>query len=700
MNKNIVGILSGAVFGFVSAWAYLGGPESTNVDDPVIIVRDIGNLPPMTEVEVAKHRAQRFESLTTIEETLRLRSDFDQTEALYVLAGRSDSAGVQDLIYQTIRVADASDRRAGLSILFARLTDIDPRSAVAIAGRAPFTAERSVEPSIWRTWARYDLEGALNAASTLSPLTRKVRAAESIYGAHGYIGNSITLQIEDALGVPPSKWIKSQYIQSLAADSPESAFEYLNELRPLSEQNNAALTLGDYFGQSSPGRAEGYASLISQKSARSVYESRVIDAIAKINPTMMLDRWMKDPDMRKYGAAISTAIAQLAYTDLEQAIRYVHATENRQMKQLMSHSITQALAANDPERALEWARDSSIGHDKSVYQQAIMLVSVSHPNVAMEAINDMPVGNERDSLTALVVSSIAQSDPVIALATVEQMPAGPGKQQAAQYLLMHWVRVDSQAAFSWAIDNTEVLGPQALRNVSNQLISQDPEAAMQMLPRLDKKTAGEWSVRIVRALANQQSPAAAEVFMSRYRDTPEYSQMQATLIPQVAQTDVVRAKSMADGMADGKDRDTVYVQLIGIVASRDPHQAASWLASVQDEHSRSQAVSSLVQSWSQADPASAARWVKNLPADKTRDSAISTLVNASQTFSESKVNLINSIVDDQTRSQTKIMYIYRMAQTDRNKAEAMLNSMQLDDAQRKQIEELLRQTRTQYNVSY
>ena len=95
-----------------------------------------------------------------------------------------------------------------------------------------------------------------------------------------------------------------------------------------------------------------------------------------------------------------------------------------------------------------------------------------------------------------------------------------------------------------------------------------------------------------------------------------------------------------------------------------------------------------------------ARWVKNLPADKTRDSAISTLVNASQTFSESKVNLINSIVDDQTRSQTKIMYIYRMAQTDRNKAEAMLNSMQLDDAQRKQIEELLRQTRTQYNVSY
>ena len=47
--------------------------------------------------------------------SLAVPTDFVQTEALYVLAGRSDSGAVQDLIYQANRIADTADREAALA---------------------------------------------------------------------------------------------------------------------------------------------------------------------------------------------------------------------------------------------------------------------------------------------------------------------------------------------------------------------------------------------------------------------------------------------------------------------------------------------------------------------------------------------------------------------------------------------------------
>lgn len=696
VRKTIFNIFIGLALGIAATVLVLNRSAPAPIAGSPIegsprVVRDIGDVTPMTEVEVAAHRAQRFESLTSVEQILRLRSDFDQTEALYVLAGRSDSAEVQDLIHQTLRVADSSDRRAGLSILFARLTDIDPESAVAIAAHPPFTAERTVEPSIWRAWARSDLDAALLAASKLSPASRKTSAAEAIYGAHGYLGNNVTQRIEDALGVPPSQWIKSQYLQSLAADAPESAFDYLNELRPLKEQHIAAWVLGEYFGRNSPEYAESYASLILNGLARSNYEARVVEATAKSNPTMILDRLMADPNMRKYGAALASAISQLANTDLEQAMRYAHAAENQQTKMVLSSAITRVLARDDPLRALEWARENAVGQGQSLYQQAIVLVASMHPDIAMDAINNIPSGNERDSLTAMVVSTMAQSDPVNAIAILDQMPAGRGKVQAAQQLLTTWLQSDAKAAVSWAVDYGGEYGPQLLKKMSGQIIRQSPETAIQLLPRLDEKTASDWSVRIVQTLARRQSPAAAEAFMHQYKNKPEYARMQAALIPSVAQTDLPRAKQMADGMPNGSDRDGVYAQLVGLAASTDPHQAAAWIDSIGSEASRAVATSMLVRVWSQTDATSASRWVRSLPAGASRDDAISGLINSSADFSDSRLRLVESIGNKQKRSQAMMSYIYRLALVDPSGAESLLNRKQFTDVERTQLEQMLKQ---------
>jgi hypothetical protein len=173
MNRLATGISIGAAIGLAvgaAAVRLLDDRAASGIDiQEHEIVRDIRDVPQISMDETEAHRADRFASLTTLEDMLTLPSDFAQTEALYVLAGRANSAEVQNLIHQATRIADTSDRRAAMSILFSRLADIDPYSAVAIAGQTPFTEDQWVESSFWRNWSRLSLEAALAGAKKLTP---------------------------------------------------------------------------------------------------------------------------------------------------------------------------------------------------------------------------------------------------------------------------------------------------------------------------------------------------------------------------------------------------------------------------------------------------------------------------------------------------------------------------------------------------
>ena len=84
------------------------------------------NIPTLSRTAAESHRENRYSSIHTIEDTLALPGDFAQTEALYALAGRSDSAGVQNLIFQANGIADPSDRKAALDILFSKADGTRP----------------------------------------------------------------------------------------------------------------------------------------------------------------------------------------------------------------------------------------------------------------------------------------------------------------------------------------------------------------------------------------------------------------------------------------------------------------------------------------------------------------------------------------------------------------------------------------------
>ena len=153
------GILIGVLITFAAARFGASGEQR-----PSEVVRDITDVPKVTEAVADQHREERYANLKSATEIMALPTEFARLEAMYALAGRSGSAAVQDLIFEADRVADVQQRESLLNVLFYRLTELDPRSALALTQVDSFKKTRSLEQTVWRAWARSDLDDALFAA--------------------------------------------------------------------------------------------------------------------------------------------------------------------------------------------------------------------------------------------------------------------------------------------------------------------------------------------------------------------------------------------------------------------------------------------------------------------------------------------------------------------------------------------------------
>ena len=291
MNNSTVAViagLSGLAAGVVLTWLLTGQQQQTKSElTPVPVTRDIVDVPTVTEAEAESHREDRYARIETIEDTLSLPGDFAQTEALYVLAGRSDSAAVQALIDQANRIADPTDRNAAITILFLRLAELDPRSALTMSRMRTYTSSRNLEAIIWRAWSKLDLDAALDAAKQLDTAAERGLAAQTMLAAYGYTGNAVTERIEQELGIQASRSSRGRYLVSLADRSINEAIDYLNGLPPV-QQQEAVQWLASYLGQRNPSEALRYAELIANPQSRKSFSDTLSTSMAVLEPERVL----------------------------------------------------------------------------------------------------------------------------------------------------------------------------------------------------------------------------------------------------------------------------------------------------------------------------------------------------------------------------------------------------------------------------
>ena len=186
MTKTMTALCSGVVLGVLATLAVVQFERSRN-PVPGVVVRDIADVPKMTPAIAEKHRGDQYANLVNIEQILSLPTIFARSEAMHVLAGRSDSGGVQFLIFEADRIADPIERVRLLNVLFFRLAEADPKSALAMARTGSFLAVKTLEQTVWLAWARNDLDDALFEAKTQTTTAQQKFAAQSLYAAFGYM---------------------------------------------------------------------------------------------------------------------------------------------------------------------------------------------------------------------------------------------------------------------------------------------------------------------------------------------------------------------------------------------------------------------------------------------------------------------------------------------------------------------------------
>jgi hypothetical protein len=635
--------------------------------------------------QVEKQRADRFSSLKTVQDTLRFPSEFDQTEALYVLVGRSNSNELQKLIQQANQISDGSDRVAALSILFLRLVDIDPNAAVALSGQGAFIANEAIAASIWRGWSRKNLPQALSAARLLTPQNRKFVAAQAIYRAYGVSNKQAIIQIEQSLAIAPSRWTQSQNAEALATESPIGAIEFLNQLRPAGDQNYVASRLGGFLGQTRAADALGFAAAITSSTARQRYRHAALKAVASSDPDGILNRWLTEPNARRSDDPVSTAFEQLAQTDLESAIGFWRQIDEKRHKdRALKVSLIGILAAqigrSSHSEALEWAQGVEDQGLRGGLSKAVGALSALDPEQTLIALSGLPENALKNNLLASVIAKVAQSDPKLALGEASKLPeSSSARKSAISGVVRQWLKYDESAALDYLFENQSEFDLHDVSELAYSVSISDPHKLMSYLPDVNEDVAQVWMARITGSLLERSSGLSVEQFFQKYRDNPRASALQASLVAQLAYRDPERAHAFAQQIPAGKERDRAYMNILSSTLENDPESAAAILSTITDPQIQRDATSQLAYRWLAKDSQAARKWVETLPLGASRDHAIQSIALSHLGGADEDVELIQKISDDFLRRQSMQALIIQVASKDAERANQINKNSELSE---------------------
>jgi hypothetical protein len=680
----LLALIAGASAGsLVTRWYQARHPSVA----PPTLVRDLVASPAMPEAVVEQHRKDNFSALGGVPEIMQLPGAFTRSEALHVLAGRADGAAVQGHIFAAARIADDVEREQALGILFARLAEIDPASALALARTAHFAGMRSIESTVWSTWARKDFDAAVFAAKTQTTSLSQNFAAQALYAAFGFMGNDITDRIEAELGIGPDRAQRARYLYRLADGSPVEAIDYINAMAPGTEKSWNVNWLAYYLALGDPEGAQAFATRFETSAERQQFSDVLAAEAARANPRLVIDRLMAS------GSAGNTtefhsAIQALAETDPETADAYFHSARNPQMRQMIGFGIVGALAATDPAAAIAWARENDRSGNDNFEMVAVMALARLDPERALvEAQNGTNAGM-RESLVGNVVMTVAADDPRKALMMTQSLEDPRLRDSGELHVAQAWLSQDPDAALAWLETLDDAKARAIIDNSGWSLLHSDVDAAMRLLPRVSEENQHHWRAQIAARLSQTRSPDDALAFIRQFEGEPNFPQLQAEVVGSIAVTDVARARQLADQLGDAASRDSAYLHIAMQQAAQSPPDALLTAQQIGNVHVRAQATASAITQAARQDPDAARRMVTQLPPGPARDITIVQVMSDWSNL-ESMEGLIETMEDPDLRSQAKLNRLYYAAQTDPDRARALLADPDIPAETREEVKAML-----------
>ena len=673
------GLLAGILVTLAATWlglVNLGGAGS-------LVVRDIVDGPAMQDGEVIRHRANHFVELDTIEALQALPREFDRAEALYALSGRSNSLELQTLAFDAVRIADPVWRERALSIVFFRLTEADPNSALALVHTDYFVGMRNIEARVWRTWARMNLAGAIDAARVLDD-RRFGNAVQMIYGAVGGAYTEEARLVEEELGVRPDTSNRRRYFYDLVADSKDKALAHVLALTSSEDRAEQTKWLADLMSFDNVDTAEQFAERIDDEDLRRRYLDVVYEKMARDYPLEAFEKQLANRTDSKIDSKDIRRLRAIAKDDLKAALRILGNATDETSRRSIALAIAAQYAAQEPAQALEWVQSQPAADRKQLLKAVIGSVASIDAELALEAAQQQKNQVQRNQLIRSVVKTVAKQSPRDAANLLEGIEQKSDRIVAASAIAKDWLKKDTSAAIDWLL-NTDAEVSDAIfkdRFAAKQIQLDEAQAIVAALPEKYRAT---WARAVADRLTKERSAQDALRFVSQFEGQRDYPMQMAHLVTKVAANDPNQAIRWADRIPAGNSRDAALSNIVASHASKEPDQAAEWLTKINDPDLRQVAASDLVRKWYREDAVGARQWIDAMPRGADRDNVIVNTVVGMAHQGNDQSTLIDSIDNPRKREQAIWMQDLWQSRDDPDALIRKLDTMEMPDLFRQQM---------------
>ena len=244
---------------------------------------------------------------------------------------------------------------------------------------------------------------------------------------------------------------------------------------------------------------------------------------------------------------------------------------------------------------------------------------------ALAGLQDQPPGVERLLSQQLMMTRLAQIDPLMALSYAGALSEDQ-RRTSESTVLGTWTKtapVGAAAYFTQHADDFGLLDAGqrgAAETIAAQWAQTNPTAALQWAQGLPEEVRADAMAPIITRLSAQN---------------PD------------------RAIAVINASAEGSQRTEMLQSLVTERGRLAPQETADWVRGIPDAQDQGNAAASLVNSWMQTDIASAAEWVKSLGEGPVRDAAVRTLLESPQLRQSPELAALwaSSIEDDALREQ-------------------------------------------------
>ncbi|MEM6817445.1 MAG: hypothetical protein AAF578_01535 [Pseudomonadota bacterium] len=681
-----LGALAGAV-----AYALIVEPPEPEASYARPVVRDLVKPVALATAVAEKHREERYRDIVTVEDMLSLPTDFAQTEALYTIAGRSNSAQIQELIDQTSRVKERIDRVSGLLILFSRLVELDPKSAVAISRSTRFRGEPQIFFRVWSDWGRVDLDAAIDAARGVSAVERST-VAQALYDAlRGQSPDGLE-RIERATGIAPDPQAIAARVAVIASERPEEAIAYVEGLRNPNVAEVATTALARQlitdFGTR---EASAYANLFETPAGKERFRRMMTSAQSIKDPEGALRAALELPKTANRINVVATAFTRLVQTSPESAEQWLTQVEDRDTRNIMMQVYAAAVANTDPQRAMDWIRSGVSEEDRSIGILLLGVVARNEPEEAMMFANELGDYQERSEAFSTVIATAAQIDAANAARLLDRYPDAPGRLNLVTSIANAWAQYDWQAAYDWLLQGDPSESQPALVRFGDMLASSNPDAALQVHNALPEEQARRLRGSIIDSMSAQGSFAEAEQFLRQYRDSAEYESLATQLAIKAAQEASDVSSRLARTISNPDLSDQILYYQLSTAAKSDPLSALERASEIQSQAMREQVTPMIIQQWHQTDPNDALQYALGLSEGAARDTSLRYLIPRYDPDSSEARRMLAAVSDPGTRQNMMVQQVMTLASSDPSRADQLLRTLDLSPEYKQQIQNMIDQ---------